>query len=182
MVPSVAHLGPPANGAVTSNCTATSTPVLTIIGCGNLNRSDDGVGVVVAQKLGEYVQRHGRTDVCVFDAGTDGMGVMFRARGARRLVLVDAGRSGAEAGAIFKVPGGELASDYEPAYSLHDFRWDHALYAGQRIFGASFPTDVLVFLIEAGTLELGCELSTPVSAAAARVTREIEAMIDAYVD
>ena len=81
--------------------------MLTIIGCGNLNRSDDGVGVIVAQKLGEYVQRQGRTDVCVFDAGTDGMGVMFRARGARRLVLVDASRSGAEAGAIFKVPGGE---------------------------------------------------------------------------
>ena len=155
---------------------------LTIIGCGNLNRSDDGVGVVVAHSLGEYVQSHGRADVSVFDAGTDGMGVMFRARGAKRLVLVDASRSGAEPGAIFKVPGGELASDYEPAYSLHDFRWDHALYAGQRIFGASFPTDVTVFLIEAGTLELGCELSTPVSAAAARVTREIEAMIDAYVD
>jgi hydrogenase maturation protease len=156
--------------------------VLTIIGCGNLNRSDDGVGVVVAHKLGEYIRRTGRADVSVFDAGTDGMGVMFRARGARRLVLVDASRSGAEAGAVFKVPGGELASDYEPAYSLHDFRWDHALYAGQRIFGTSFPSDVTVFLIEAGTLALGCELSAPVLAAAVRVTREIEAMIDAHVD
>jgi hydrogenase maturation protease len=154
--------------------------MLTIIGCGNLNRSDDGVGVVVAHRLGEYVQRHGRADVCVFDAGTDGMGVMFRAKGAARLVLVDASRSGAEPGAIFKVPGGELASDYEPAYSLHDFRWDHALYAGQRIFGANFPTDVTVFLIEAGTLALGCELSLPVSAAAAQVIQEIEAIIDRY--
>ena len=154
--------------------------MLTIIGCGNLNRSDDGVGVVVAHRLGEYVQHQGRADVCVFDAGTDGMGVMFRARGAARLVLVDASRSGAEAGAIFKVPGGELASDYEPAYSLHDFRWDHALYAGHRIFGDDFPTDVTVFLIEAGTLELGCELSVAVSSAAARVTREIEVMIDRY--
>ena len=75
-----------------------------------------------------------------------------------------------------------MAQRYQPSLNLHDFRWDHALYAGQRIFGASFPTEVTVFLIEAGTLELGCELSTPVSAAAARVTREIEAMIDAYVD
>jgi hydrogenase maturation protease len=156
--------------------------MLTIIGCGNLNRCDDGVGVIVAQRLSEYVQLQGRTDVCVFDAGTDGMGVMFRARGAERLVLIDANRSGAEPGAIFEVPGGELANDYEPAFTLHDFRWDHALYAGRRIFGATFPADVTVFLIEAGTLELGCELSTPVSAAAARVTREIEAMIDAYSD
>jgi hydrogenase maturation protease len=155
--------------------------MLTIIGCGNLNRSDDGVGVIVAKHLIEYVQRHGRADVCVFDAGTDGMGVMFRARGAARLVLVDASRSGSEPGAVFKVPGGELASDYQPTYSLHDFRWDHALYAGRRIFGASFPTDVTVFLIEAGSLDLGCELSSPVSAAAARVQHEIEAMIDRYV-
>jgi hydrogenase maturation protease len=78
------------------------------------------------------------------------------------------------------VPGGELASDYEPAYSLHDFRWDHALYAGQRIFGENFPTEVTVFLIEAGTLELGCELSLPVSAAAAQVIQEIEVMIDRH--
>jgi hydrogenase maturation protease len=154
--------------------------MLTIVGCGNLNRSDDGVGVIVAQRLGDYVERQGRTDVRVFDAGTDGMGVMFRARGSERLVLIDASRSGSEPGAIFKVPGGELASDHEPAYSLHDFRWDHALYAGRRIFGTSFPTDVTVFLIEAGSLELGCELSAEVSAAAARVAQEIETLIDHY--
>ena len=154
--------------------------MFTIIGCGNLNRCDDGVGVIVAQRLSEYVQRQGRKDVCVFDAGTDGMGVMFRARGAGRLVLVDANRSGAEPGAIFQVPGCELANDYEPGYSLHDFRWDHALHAGRRIFGAAFPTDVTVFLIEAGTLELGCELSAPVRVAAARVTGELQEMVDHY--
>lgn len=170
MVPAVAYLSGAAHPIM-----------LTIIGCGNLNRSDDGVGVIVAQWLSEYVRRKGRKDVCVFDAGTDGMGVMFRARGAERLVLVDANRSGAGAGAIFQVPGAELANDYEPAYSLHDFRWDHALYAGRRIFGAAFPTDVTVFLIEAGTLELGCELSAPVRGAAARVTGEIQEMIDRYV-
>jgi hydrogenase maturation protease len=155
--------------------------MLTIIGCGNLNRSDDGVGVIVAHRVGEYVQRHNRNDVHVFDAGTDGMGVMFRARGAQRLILIDASSSGAEPGAIFQVPGSELAGEYEPAHSLHDFRWDHALYAGRRIFGGSFPTDVTVFLIEAGTLDLGCELSMEVSAAAARVAQDLEAVIDGYV-
>ena len=154
--------------------------MLTIIGCGNLNRCDDGVGVIVARRLGEYVSRYRRDNVRVFDAGTDGMSVMFRARGADCLVLVDASRSGSEPGAVFRVPGGELASDYEPAYSLHDFRWDHALYAGRRIFGPAFPTDVTVFLIEAASLDVGCELSTEVGAAAARVAQEIEAMIDSY--
>lgn len=155
--------------------------MLTIIGCGNLNRSDDGVGVVVVRRLIEYLGRHPTPDVAVFDAGTAGMEVMFRARGAERLVLVDASRSGSEAGAIFEVPGDELARDYQPTYSLHDFRWDHALYAGRRIFGDAFPRDVTVFLIEAEHLGLGCELSAPVSAAAERVLASLKSIVDRHV-
>ena len=119
--------------------------MLTIIGCGNLNRSDDGVGVIVAQRLIEWVNTHGINDTTVFDAGTAGMEVMFRARGAKRLIMVDASKSGSEPGAVFQVPGAELERGHEPTYSLHDFRWDHALYAGRRIFGADFPSDVTVF-------------------------------------
>ena len=74
--------------------------MLTIIGCGNLNRSDDGVGVIVAQRLIEWVSMHDFSDVSVFDAGTAGMEVMFRARGAKRLILVDASNSGSTPGAI----------------------------------------------------------------------------------
>ncbi|SRR5579883_1041545 len=151
---------------------------LTIIGCGNSNRCDDGVGIVVARRLGKYVRRHDRAGVQVFDAGTDGMGVMFRARGAKRLVIVDASRTGAEPGAVFKIPGGVLEQEYRPIFSLHDFRWDHALYAGRRIFGAAFPSEVTVFLIEAARLDLGCELTEPVRLAADRVAGEIELLID----
>jgi hydrogenase maturation protease len=151
---------------------------LTIVGCGNLNRCDDGVGVVVAQRLARYVRARNRSDVRVFDAGTDGMAVMFRARGARRLLIVDASRTGSEPGAIFKVPGTELAQDYQPAYNLHDFRWDHALHAGRKIYGRDFPADVTVYLIEAARLGLGCELSEPVLDAADRVAAELESLID----
>lgn len=154
--------------------------MLTIIGCGNLNRSDDGVGVIVAQRLMEWVNTHGINDVTVFDAGTAGMEVMFRARGAERLIMVDASNSGSEPGAVFQVPGAELERGHEPTYSLHDFRWDHALYAGRRIFGTDFPTDVTVFLIEASELGLGFELSEPVSLAANKVVTDIQAIIEQY--
>lgn len=147
--------------------------MLSVIGCGNLNRCDDGVGVVVAHQLMHY-----RDKVSIFDAGTGGMEVMFRARGASRLVLIDASRNGSEPGAIFRVPGEELARDYKPTFSLHDFRWDHALYAGRRIFGASFPTDITVFLIEGATFDLGTQLSDPVQRAADRVCIEITGIIE----
>jgi len=156
--------------------------VLCIIGCGNSTRSDDGVGVYVAQALRAVLQHNPQPDVRVFDAGTGGMDVMFQARGARRLIIVDASSSGSEAGAIFKIPGHELESEPDAGYSLHDFRWQHALTAGRRIFGADFPRDVTVFLIEAASLNFGLELSAPVASSADRVVDLILGMLASPAD
>lgn len=155
--------------------------MLAVIGCGNLNRRDDGVGVVVARELMQRRLKFPAPQVGIFDAGTGGMEVMFRARGASRLVVIDAIRSGSEPGAIFRVPGEELARDYQPTFSLHDFRWEHALYAGSRIFGPAFPTDITVFLIEAASLDLGTQLSDAVRRAAHRVVDEIDDLIEQHL-
>ena len=154
--------------------------MLTVIGCGNSNRCDDGVGVFVAQSLQRRLAERPRANVRVFDAGTGGMEVMFQARGARKLVIVDAARSNSAAGAIFRVPGAELAAEHEPAFTLHDFRWDHALAAGRRIFGDAFPADITVYLIEALSVDFGLALSAPVRKSADTVVAEIERVIDEY--
>lgn len=172
MVPAVADL----------TGSAPTAPTLCVIGCGNSTRSDDGVGVHVAQTLRAQLREEPKPRVRVFDAGTGGMDVMFQARGASRLIIVDASRSGSEPGAIFKVPGAELASEPDAAYSLHDFRWQHALTAGRKIFGAEFPHDVSVFLIEAECLDFGLELSAAVSRSAARVIEEIRTMFVEFDD
>jgi hydrogenase maturation protease len=151
--------------------------VLCVIGCGNSTRSDDGVGVYVAQALRGFLRQHPEPRAQVFDAGTGGMDVMFQARGARRLIIIDASKSGSPPGAIFKVPGAELASEPDAAYSLHDFRWQHALTAGRKIFGADFPADVWVYLIEASSLAFGLDLSPAVLASADRVVEEIRGLI-----
>lgn len=140
--------------------------MLAIIGCGNLNRSDDGVGVVVARRVQERLARHPVPGVKVFDLGTGGMEVMFAARGCDALLILDACRTQGVPGAIYDVPGEELARDKDPTYSLHDFRWDHALSAGRRIFKADFPSDVKVLLVEAQSVELGLSLTPAVSQAA----------------
>lgn len=154
--------------------------MLCLIGCGNLARSDDGVGVVIARRLLGMPTVRQRADVRVFDAGTAGMQVMFNARGAKKLIIIDACASGAEPGAIFRVPGNELKRDYYPSYTLHDFRWDHALAAGQRIFSDDFPADVDVYLIEAAQLGYGLELSTAVTRAADRLTEDLYRLITSY--
>jgi len=153
--------------------------MLVVIGCGNLNRSDDGAGVVVVRNLMESFPDSSAA-IRLFDAGTGGMEILFQARGAKKLVIVDACASGAEPGAVFEVPGRELESQPNPSFNLHDFRWDHALYAGRRIWAEAFPTDVTVFLIEAANLNYGLELSSPVKGAADFVVKRIAKMIEAY--
>ena len=164
----VADLNPPA------------VPSLVVIGCGNLNRSDDGVGVRVIQQLQLTFADALPKGVTLFDAGTGGMEVMFRARGATALIVIDACRSGSDAGAVFCLPGSEIDTAHQRAYSLHDFRWDHAVHAGRRIFGADFPADLTVYLIEAGSLELGTELTPQVNLAVGTVCGHITDHIRAF--
>jgi hydrogenase maturation protease len=155
--------------------------MLTIIGCGNSNRTDDGAGVYVAQNLLKFLQTNPKENVRVFDAGTGGIDVMFQARGSSRLIIVDASQSGSEAGAIYQVPGEELEREREVSYSLHDFRWDDALYAGRKIFREDFPKDVTVFLIEAESLDYGLELTAKVKESAKKVIENLQKIIVEYV-
>ena len=153
--------------------------MIAVVGCGNPNRMDDGVGPEIVRILRE---RAGPADEARFiDAGTDGMAAMFGARGARSLIILDACRSGSPPGAVFEVPGAEVARQHRPSLNLHDFRWDHALYAGRRIFREEFPSDVTVLLIEAESVDLGIGLSPAESAAAAIVAGRVESLIQSRV-
>ena len=152
--------------------------MLAIIGCGNTNRSDDGVGVHVAQELLRIGELPGA--VKVFDAGTAGMEVMFQARGCQKLIVVDACSSGSEPGAIFEVPGSEVEDKPQSSFNLHDFRWDNALFAGRQIFKEDFPEDVKAILIEASSLDFGLELSAPVKQAASRIIKQLKSEISHY--
>lgn len=152
--------------------------MLTIIGCGNPNRSDDGAGVTVVRELLARLGPGLPPGVRVLDAGTSGVEVMFQARGSRELIVIDASRSGSEPGAVFTVPGEILERAPEPSLGLHGFRWDHALYAGRRIFGDAFPSLVTVYLIEADTVDLGIGLSPRVQAAVERVVDLVSSRLE----
>ncbi|MGP0591969.1 hydrogenase maturation protease [Nitrospira sp. T9] len=155
--------------------------MLVIIGCGNLNRRDDGVGIVVAQRLQDYFRDHPHAAVQVYDAGTGGMEVMFQARDASRIIIIDAAVTGSASGTIFKVPGSEVINRPPSGYSLHNFRWDHALYAGQQIFGSSFPKDVTVYLVEAEDTSFGLELTAPVKQGVEKVFGHIRDEVRRHV-
>ena len=133
-----------------------------IIGCGNLLRGDDGVGPYLIRRLWEIGLPEG---VQIADGGTAGMDVAFRMRGMDRVIIVDASRTGAQPGALFKVPGSEL-EDLPPLSGLHQhaFRWDHALAFGRWLLKDEYPRDITVYLIEGSDFTAGADLSAPVAA------------------
>lgn len=157
-------------------------PRIVVLGCGNPNRSDDGAGPAVIARLRAAAPPAAEPDrVRLFDTGTDGMTALYRARGATHLVVVDARVPDGAPGAIFEVPGAVLAAAPARGAGLHEFRWDHALYAGQRIYGQDFPATVVVLLIEAGSLDLGLTLTPPVAAAVDAVAARVTALIDGWL-
>jgi hydrogenase maturation protease len=113
--------------------------------------------------------------VRLVDGGTAGMDVAFGMRGAARVVIVDASATGAAPGTVYRVPAEEL-SDLPPIDGLHthNFRWDHALSFSSWLLGPQKPTDITVFLVEAGQLQPGSELSAPVAAGMETVIGLIE--------
>ncbi len=146
---------------------------LLIIGCGNLLRGDDAFGPVVVRKLWEIGLPDG---VRCADGGTGGMDVAFQMRGAKRVILIDACRSGSEPGTLFKVPGEQLATT-PPLTGIHThaFRWDHALAFGKWLLKADYPSDIAVYLAEATCLELGAPLSAPMESAADKLIEILKA-------
>jgi len=145
-----------------------------VVGCGNLYRRDDSVGIHVIRALQAMPHEE---DVTFFDAGTAGLDVIFKARDCAELIIVDAARSLSEPGAIYKVPGEELKLPYAPTLTLHDFRWDHALYAGIKLFGENFPQRVTAFLVEGVEFGFGEKLSPPVEKALPKVVAQIDAFL-----
>ncbi|MEQ9588007.1 MAG: hydrogenase maturation protease [Parvibaculaceae bacterium] len=154
--------------------------MLVIVGCGNLTRGDDGVGPWVAQQLTAWLTKHPKSNVRIYDGGTAGMEVMFQAKGASALIIVDACLTESEPGTLYEVPGEELDAEPENSYNLHDFRWDNALYTGRKIFGDAFPEDVMVYLIEARTIEFEIGLTPAVQATADRVVEKIVDKIERW--
>lgn len=142
-----------------------------LVGCGNILRGDDAVGPRLVRLLWDEGVPPG---VRLVDGGTAGMDVAFQMRGAARVVIVDAAATGGAAGTIYRVPAEELAQ-LPPASGIHthSFRWDHAIAFSRWLLGPAAPADVTVFLIEAGGLRPGDDLSPAVAGAMGKVAAAV---------
>lgn len=150
-----------------------------VLGMGNPILSDDGVGLLVAERLR---QRPLPPGVEVQSSEVAGLRLLELVRGFTRVIIIDALKSAADAG---REPGEIVryeAAEFKGGHrygSAHSIGLDTALELGHRL-GYDMPEDVTVYAIEAVDVEtFGEELSPPVARAADRVIdlvlREVEA-------
>jgi hydrogenase maturation protease len=140
-----------------------------VLGMGNPILSDDGVGLLVADRLRESPLPD---SVEVVQSEVGGLRLLELVRGFTRVIIIDALRSPAESG---RHPGEVYryeAKDFKGGHrygSAHSIGLDTVLELGHKL-GYDMPGEVVVFAIEAQDVEtFGEELSPPVAAAAERV-------------
>jgi hydrogenase maturation protease len=147
-----------------------------VVGCGNLLRGDDGAGPECARRLTAGGLPAGAIAI---DAGTSGPDVVLSIRGANRVILVDACRSGRPPGSLIRLSAAELAEI--PAtgpLDIHAFRWNDAVRLSRALAGADPGPAVSVWLVEGVDFAPGTGLSPPVEAAVSRLAAEIRAALE----
>lgn len=139
-----------------------------LIGVGNPYRGDDGVGPWVVERLEGLVQR----GVDVRCASGEGVALMDLWHAAEHVIVVDAVRSGARVGSIFRFEAHQQAV---PAkffhYSTHDFSLAEAVEMARTL--GQLPPRMLVYGIEGKDFRTGRGLSSAVREAARKVVSHV---------
>lgn len=140
-----------------------------IIGIGNDYRRDDGAGREVARRL-----RHSSAppDGEILEETGEGTSLLETWRGAERVILLDAVRSGAPAGTIHRI---EAQTDPLPAFfsrrSTHAFGIAEAIELARAL--SQLPPSLVLFGIEGECFDAGVGLSPAVEKAVAEVSARV---------
>lgn len=140
-----------------------------VIGLGNPLMGDDGVGLVVLERLRDEWRLDG---VELVDGGTWGLSLLPAIEDAERLLLVDAIAAHAKPGDIV-----ELSRDRLPIYlsrklSPHQVDMRDALAVAE--LRGRLPNDVVAIGVQPELVALGTELS-------ATVARQLEPLVRAVI-
>jgi len=131
-----------------------------IIGVGNLLLSDEGVGIHVAQRLiREYALPE---EVLVLDGGTLGLDLLYYLEGIENLLLVDAVLMNQEPGTLKRMVDDEVPSYMSFKMSPHHIGIPDMLFAAK--LKGLYPPNVVLWGIQPGVVDIGLDLSEPVSA------------------
>jgi hydrogenase maturation protease len=131
-----------------------------VLGVGNLVMSDDGVGVVVAQKLQQSFRFPGTVEI--LDGGTLGLDLLPKLENITHLLLIDAVETGKKAGTCIRLYGQELPIALETKISPHQMGLKDLL-AVSELMGHT-PREMVLIGIQPGSIEMEIGLTPEVEA------------------
>jgi len=141
---------------------------ITIIGVGNAFRGDDGVGLLIAQRLRALAL----PGVTILEQSGEGAALVETWREAGRVIVVDAASSGSTPGTIHRL---EVTDRPLPAHfsggSTHAFGLAEAVELARQL--DRLPPDLVIYGIEARDFTLGAGLSPEVQAAAESLIKQL---------
>lgn len=135
-----------------------------IIGVGNPDRGDDGVGILVAEKL----QERGLSEVEIELQNGDGASLMESWKGESHVIVIDCAQSGSSAGTIHHIrPNQDSLKFHHFVPTTHHFGLAEAVELC-RVFN-ELPRDFEIYAIEGSDFTSGASLCTEVEKAAEQV-------------
>lgn len=143
-----------------------------VIGVGNPERGDDGVGRLVCRRLRELCDGQAR----FVEHSGEAASLLTLMETTDRVFVVDACLTGAEAGEIRVWDGRNAPVVHKADMSTHGFGVAAAIELGRAL--DSLPAGLMLCTIEAGSFDIGAPLSEPVKNASERLVEMLRSEID----
>lgn len=142
-----------------------------VLGLGNPLMTDDGVGLAALARLeSQYTMDSG---VRLVDGGTWGMNLLPMIEDTRRLVLLDAIRSGAPPGTLVVLERDELPRYFALKLSPHQIDLREVLALAE--LRGTLPEETVAIGLEPEDVEMGTALTS-------RLGDRVDALVDAAVE
>jgi hydrogenase maturation protease len=127
-----------------------------IVGIGNMLCCDEGVGVQVIQQM-EFMELPGHIEL--LDMGTSTMDLISHLEGVKKLIVIDAMRTGGTPGAIYKCKPEDLMPKGEEPISLHEVGLLETLTMAKQM---GMEIETVIIGVEPKVIDWGLELSEEV--------------------
>jgi hydrogenase maturation protease len=144
-----------------------------ILGVGNLILSDDGVGIHAVRLLLEKVKLD--ESVQVIDGGTCGLDLLQYLEGIDRLIVLDAAKPDHSPGKLTRITGEKVPAYLSIKTSPHEIGLPELLFAAK--LSDIYPKEVVIYCVEAFSLETGIELSPLVERQVENLIQQVQAEI-----
>lgn len=141
-----------------------------ILGVGNVLLADDGVGIHLIRKLQQmdlpkYVE--------VIDGGTQGFELINYFQGKKKIIIVDALKTDAEPGSVYRFTPEDINLKRHEAFSAHQSDLSELLYFAQEL--TPKPEIIIYGIVAEEYVRFGMDLSPAV---ASRLDRIIETVLE----